>query len=152
MLLLLVLAIFLGALASLMERRGLEWASRISEVASFAVALAGLFLPVVPRLTAMLRGRRPPTPRQVREARGALAAALSEAWDGQETPESQLLHGSSMRVRFVLHDETVASGDTAISFAQVRESFSAEPRYRRVVLGKPGAGKTVLVCELAKQL
>src|SRR5215469_16252828 len=89
MLLLLVLAIFLGALASLMERRGLEWASRISEVASFAVALAGLFLPVVPRLTAMLRGRRPPTPRQVREARGALAAALSEAWDGQETPESQ---------------------------------------------------------------
>src|SRR5215831_4085040 len=102
MLLLVGAALGLGVLAELMKRNGLDWAAKISEVASLAVALAGLLLPTIPRLADMFRERRPLTPKQVREARDALAAALSAGWGAEEpSAESYVLQTLPMRVRFV---------------------------------------------------
>ena len=125
-------------------------------------------MPAVPHIAGMFRKRPPPTLKQVQEARDALAATLSEGWSGEGSPtEPDVLQVLPMRVRFALLSEDVVSGGPADpgspvvsecaagegdEFAGVRESFSAEPSYRRVVLGKPGAGKTVLITELAVQL
>lgn len=161
------LALGLGVVAELMKRHGLDWAAKISEIASFAVALVGFVLPSVPWLANMFRERRPLTSKQVREARDSLAAALSEGWQGEEPSASDALQILPMHVRFAPLSEDVVSDVAAhpnspiISaqtpgavdeFASVRESFSGQPPYRRVVLGKPGAGKTILITELAEQL
>ena len=37
-------------------------------------------------------------------------------------------------------------------FASIAEIFAAPPRYRRIILGAPGAGKSVLVAELQRTL
>lgn len=163
MLLLIGLAIGLGLLAWLLSERGLDWVAKFSEVASFVVACAALLLPTARGIAERLRDR-PPTEEQIRKAQAYLKAVLQERWTAAEPSlESRVYEALPIQMRFAPADEDVTSG-TAVAdataqgrnyggdFAGVLATFSQEPPYRRVVLGDAGAGKTVLVTELARKL
>jgi NACHT domain len=162
-LLLVTLAIGLGLLAWLLSRKGLDWAAKISEIASFGLACAAFLWPVIRGFVEQLRDR-PPSEMQIKDARAGLKAILQERWRAEKgSHESRVYEALPMRIRFAPTTEAANSSTDAIDmttdsqscegeFSDVLAAFSQEPRYRRVVLGDAGAGKTVLVTELARQL
>ncbi len=163
---LLLIAFAIGALwlGRFLAHRGLEWAAKFSEVASFVLAVAGVLAAPFGKITQWLRGPQPPTLEQIASAASRLRAALTAALD---TEGSEVYEDQPMQVRFGPWAEFAAaqvSLDTsspdvptadqplAGDFGSVVEAFSREPRFRRVVLGEAGAGKSVLVAELQRRL
>ncbi len=144
--------------------KGLDWAVKISAIAVVALAFTGPLMGPGSKITSWLRRPQPPTPEEIASARNHLRAALSGAWS---EGESEVYEDVPMRVGFAewagafdSHarydparvDAPAAAQPLTGDFDSVADSFSQKPRYRRVVLGEPGAGKTVLVTELQRQL
>ena len=161
---LVVIAVGAFGLSRLLGHEGLEKAAKISEVVSMFLALAGLLVAPFGRIVRWLRGPQPPTAAEAADAienlRAALTAALNA--DGSDVYEDQ-----PMLVRFAPQAEDPAAHGSldarsggaptpeqshAGDFDSVVDAFSQRPRFRRVVLGEGGAGKTVLVTELQRQL
>jgi NACHT domain len=159
-----------GALgAVLVTFTGSSWHILVLALACLAaVTLLLLIIAGLAPLSRIFRWARRPqmlTPEEIDRARISLHAALSGAWseDGSEVYED-----FPMRVSFAPWTEDVSSqrcqeaaargGDSvakrfqAGDFNSVAEAFSQVPRYRRVVLGEAGAGKTVLMAELQRRL
>jgi hypothetical protein len=148
----------------LLRHKGLDWAVKFSAIAVVVFAITGPMVGPVGRVVSWLRKPQPPTPEEIISARNNLQAALSGAWSekGSEVYEylpmpvtftrwieavgSQGPHGA------VPSDAPAARQSQAGAFDSVADAFSHEPRYRRVVLGEAGAGKTVLVTELQRKL
>jgi hypothetical protein len=168
MLLLIGLAIGLFWLARLLSDRGLDWAAKVSEVASLVVALIGLLLPAGGKIAEWLRPVAPPSQQEIDSARARLQTALRERWR-EEKPSPEVYEAAPMRVRFEVTQvagvmppggpDAAASADATATeqrqagdFDSVLDVFSWHPPYRRIVLGEAGAGKTVLVTELARRL
>jgi hypothetical protein len=117
-----------------------------------AVAVVALIIAGLAPLgrIARLAGRpQPATPEEIDRARINLHAALSGAWSQEG---SEVYGDLPMRVRFARADGAGPKRSQAGDFNSVAEAFSQVPRYRRVVLGEAGAGKTVLVTELQRRL
>ena len=163
---LLLIAVAIGTLwlGRYLSHRGLEWAAKFSEVASFVLAVAGVVAAPFGKVAQWLRGPQPPTLEQVASAGSRLRAALIAAWDAEG---SEIYEDQPMQVRFSPWAEFVdrqipsdaASADVPAGgqsstgdFRGVVEAFSREPRLRRVVLGEAGAGKSVLVAEFQRKL
>jgi NACHT domain len=163
---LLLIAVAIGVLwlGRYLAHRGLEWAAKFSEVASFVLAVAGVLAASFGKFAQWLRGTQPPTLERIASAGSRLRAALNAAWDAEG---SEVYEDQPMQVRFspwadvvgrrVLPDGAspdmpTAGQPSAGDFRSVVEAFSREPRFRRVVLGEAGAGKSVLVAELQRKL
>lgn len=162
----LLIAVAIGALwlGIFLSHRGIEWAARFSEIASFVLAVAGVLAAPFGKVAQWLRGPQPLTMQQIVGAESRLRATLTAAWDAEG---SAVYQDQPMHVRFSSWAEVVdrqvlpdvpwpdvpaAGQPSAGDFRGVAEAFSCEPRFRRVVLGEAGAGKTVLVAELQRRL
>ena len=163
-LLLIVVAIGALWLGRFLSHRGLEWAAKFSEVASFVLAVAGVVAAPFGKIAQWLRGPKPPTLEQIASDASRLRAALTAASDAEG---SEVYENQPMQVRFspwaesvdrqalpdaVGPDVSTAGQPPDGDFGHVVEAFSREPRFRRVVLGEAGAGKSVLVAELQRKL
>jgi len=122
-------------------------------------AIFTVFAPVLTFLGFLIAHRRgifrflkeqPPTTEELNEARKNLHSALSAAWSEDV---SEVYEDRPMRVRFgPWKPETGESQAGVGDFTSVAKDFAEEPRYRRVILGEAGAGKSVLVGELQRKL
>jgi hypothetical protein len=163
-LLLISVAIAVIWVIALLRHKGLDWTVKYSAIALVIFAITGPLPGPVGQVASWLRKPQPPTPEEIISARNNLQAALSGAWSEKGSEVYEYL---PMRVRFTRQAEAVglpgpydparadalaARPSRAGDFDSVAEAFSQEPRYRRVVLGEAGAGKTVLVTELQRKL
>ena len=129
--------------------RPLDWWVAIFTIFGSVAALAGL----MPRgdrtgIARFLRRPQPPTADEIATARKNLHAALSGAWSDDV---SEVYEDEPMHVRFTVWPpdaDQLQAGD----FESVAEAFARKPRYRRVVLGTAGSGKSVLMAELQRKL
>jgi tetratricopeptide (TPR) repeat protein len=160
-----LLAVALGVLwgGRLASHNGLDWAAKVSEVASFVLALGGVLVAPFGKLAQWLRGPQQPTLEQLASARDRLESALAAAWSEEGT---EVYDDLPMRVRFGPWSDGIPQAPLGVSgaamsatnlsasgeFDSVVEVFAREPRFRRVVLGESGSGKTVLVAELQRKL
>jgi NACHT domain len=162
--LLIAVAIGVFILSRLLTGKGLAWVAQASEVASLVLVVVGVLVVPVGRVAGWVRRPQPPTPEEIAAARNNLQAALSGAWSEEG---SEVYEDLPMRVRFgpwieavdsqgpqdaARVDAPAAEQSQAGGFDSIADAFSQEPRYRRVVLGEAGAGKTVLVTELQRKL
>jgi hypothetical protein len=162
-----VLAAGAAWLGVFLSRRGLDEAAKVCEVASFVLAAGAVLLPAAGRVVRWL-----PAPRlkdeQVDSDVADLAAALRIQGRGYEGALSGLYvyDRLPMPVRWRAANEFSsesrpgapdagsaihAEGLTG-TFDEVLEYFRQLPDSRLVVLGRAGAGKTVLATELARRL
>jgi tetratricopeptide (TPR) repeat protein len=138
-------------LIAFLARHGFDWSAKFSEIASFVLAVLVVLLPAAGRLALWL-----PTPRLRSEQIAADVSDLAAALRAQGRTEA-VLPGVSvydrlpMRVRWESADAGSESERTG-SFYDVIELFRELPEQRLVVLGEAGAGKSVLVTELARSL
>jgi hypothetical protein len=119
-------------------------------VAAFAL-LCLIFAGLVPlgKIADWAGRAQPATPEEIDRARINLHATLSGAWSQEG---SEVYQDLPMRVRFARVDGAAPKRLQIGDFDSVAKAFSQVPRYRRVVLGEAGAGKTVLVTELQRRL
>lgn len=134
-----------------LARHGLAWSSEFSGIASFALAALVALLTAAGRLGIWL-----PAPRvradQIAADISDLAAVLREQGRTKAAlPGVSLYDRLPMRVRW----ESAGAGpggESSGTFHDVIEFFTELPDQRLVVLGEAGAGKSVLVTELARSL
>jgi hypothetical protein len=137
----------------------------LAAVATTALAVL-IFIGLMPfsGISRWTRRPQPPSPEEIDQARVNLHAALSGAWSEEG---SEVYEDVPMRVKFapwtgvvtpqvvreaVRTDGPASKRSQTGNFNTVAETFARSPRYRRVVLGEAGAGKTVLVAELQRRL
>lgn len=147
-----VLAAVAVGLGIFLRRHGFDWAAKFSEVASFAVALAALVLPVAARIILWQ-----PVPRikdeQVANDVNDLAAALRARGRIEAVaPGVSVYDRLPMPIRWEPAQELTADNGQPGTFNEVLEYFRQLPEPRLVILGDAGAGKTVLAIELARRL
>jgi hypothetical protein len=155
-------AFAVGWLGVVMSHKGLDRLAKLSEIASFVLVAAGLLVAPFGKIGQWLRGPQPITSEELAKALTRLQATLNAAWVEEGSGIYEYL---PMEVRFAAWPE--AGGQTtggageweadglgylAGDFDDVAEVFARKPRYRRIVLGEAGAGKTVLVKELQRSL
>ena len=142
-----------------LSHKGLDWAAKAGEVASAAIAAIGFLVTPFGKIADWLRGPRPPTLEEIARARNALHSALNAAWREEG---AGIYLDFPMQVRFARCQGSVAQSpppDGALpgqglagDFGNIVDAFTRDPPFRRIVLGAPGAGKTVLVTELQRRL
>jgi len=160
-----VLAGGVAWLSTFLSSRGMDWAARFSEIASFVLAGLGL----VPLLAGKI-AQWVPAPKikdeQVNDDVNSLAAALrAQGRDAAVLLGANVYDRLPMPIRWepardvagtgpgLIEDEMGAHGDSLTgTFDEVLEFFRQLPEPRLVVLGEAGAGKTVLAAELARRL
>lgn len=138
-------------LTSFLARHGFDWSAKFSEIASFVLAVLVALLPAAGQLALWL-----PAPRVRAEQITADVSDLAAALRAQGRAEAALPGVSvydrlPMRVRWESADAEPGDGSTG-TFHDVIEFFRGLPEQRLVVLGEAGAGKSVLVTELARSL
>lgn len=137
-------SIGLYLLGGYLYRRGLSQADQLASVGAFFLALLALLGPLVLRLVGWTRRPPPLTDVDVPAILDQLAADLDARWAGEE--RIRRIHDPApLTVRWRRTD----GADHAGSLAE--EYLRAEPA-RLVVLGAPGAGKSVLVIRLLREL
>jgi hypothetical protein len=136
------LAVFLG-------HKGVDWASKFSEVASFALALAGAVIPIA-RGALHWPHLRPISSDEIEADIAALAAGLSKQWERQRSLRRlESDQASTMRLRWEMPTE---KDNPSGRFEDVLLAFSLARKHRLLILGPSGAGKSTLAQELARQL
>lgn len=164
--LLALVALGVYLLGRFLSTKGMSWAGEFGSIASFF--LAG-FVFVVPLFGRWLRGAPPPSLVSVAQAGDDLAATLARQW----TEEEQLRRINDPRplpVRWevtsmaetamlgtpygVISDDVNALPLSAFAgqFNEILPVFNRVPGRRLVILGPAGAGKSVLVMKLAREL
>lgn len=144
------------------------WASELGGAASVFIAAYTLFSPALNRLYGWLLGPAPTSPVAVDQAGDDLAGALGRQW-AEEDRLRRVNDPRPLPVRFEVTPAALAampgvpgsSGDDAASvppgelagqFDDVLAVFERVPSRRLVILGAAGAGKSVLVMKLAREL
>jgi hypothetical protein len=139
--------------------KGILWASEFGTIGALFVAIVALFIPV---LGHWLRGPAPMSQVGVVQAGDDLATSLGEQWAGEDrlrrindprplpvrwdvTPTAQAAMAG------VPHEED-SWADLAGKFTDIRATFERIQWRRLVILGAAGAGKSVLVVKLAREL
>jgi len=149
-----------------LSHRGLDWAAKFSEIASFVLAACGVLVPVASKFARWL-----PAPRlkdeQVESDVAGLAAALRVQGRLDRAVSGLYVYDRlPMPVRWQpsieqspgLHTSQADPGPAADpdpasgTFDDVLDYFRGLSESRLLVLGEAGAGKTVLVTELARRL
>jgi tetratricopeptide (TPR) repeat protein len=146
LLLLIVVISGLLWLSEVLSHKGLDWASKFSEVASFVLAVTALLVPVFRGAFRWSR-LRPISGKEIEADVESLAAALRGQLDGGKSAWVPATSGAPpMRLRWEIPTEQVsgALGDVGAAFLVAQR--------RLVVLGASGSGKSTLVWELARRL
>ncbi len=153
-------------LAFYLRSRGLDWASKFSEVASFVLAAATILMSLVGKIVHWLPAPRI-TDQQIDTDAADLAAALRIQGRFEGVLSGRYVYDRlPMPVRWTQTEQfsyAPARGEPSPSlldpgggitgtFDQVLEYFKQLPEARLLVLGPAGSGKTVLVTELARRL
>ncbi|MGN9909035.1 NACHT domain-containing protein [Phytohabitans sp. LJ34] len=135
------------------SRNGLEWADKAASVAAFFLALGVVAMPAFRRTSRWL-SRAPLSDVDVPRAMADLAAVLR----GNLAAEERLRKVNDPRplpVRWEvvgMASGTPAGGDLAGEYADIQPVFARLPARRLVILGAAGAGKSVLLTRLARDL
>lgn len=142
---LLTAAVFVVTL--FLARHGFDWSAKFSEIASFVLAVFLALVPVAGRLALWLPAPRVKDDQIATDVSNLAAALRAQGRDEMALPGASVYDRLPMRVRW-------ESAGAAIhgSFYDVIEFFNGLPEQRLVVLGEAGAGKTVLVTEIARSL
>ncbi|MEU7872500.1 PH domain-containing protein [Dactylosporangium sp. NPDC049140] len=144
-----VLIVAAGAifgLGLLLQRRGLDWADKFGSAASLMIAAVALLHPLLAGALRWVRGtariRRDELPGAGADLAAALGRQLAreDRWRRTHDPRPLPVRWRS------------ADGAHAGSYADIADRFLALPGRRLVILGPAGAGKTVLVLKLARDL
>jgi hypothetical protein len=147
-----VLSIGAAWLIFFLRRHGFDWSAKFSEISSFALAALVVLVPVIGRI-----GLRLPAPRikdeQVENDVNDLAAALrARARIEEVLPGVGIYDRLPMPVRWKPVQQAASEDGHIGTFDEVLEYFKRLPEPRLMVLGGAGAGKSILVSELARRL
>ena len=165
MVLLVLLVVGLFLLGRFLQARGIIWAGAFGDIAGFFLAIC---LAVGPFLIGRLRG--PPSGwTGIARAANDLAKALGRELadedrqrrvnDPYPLPVSWDVTPSAQQAMLLLHDQLAHDHAAAAAlktlggkFDEILSTFQRVPSRRLVILGSAGAGKSVLVTELAREL
>ena len=139
----LIVCIFL-----LVRHTSLDRGSKLSEVASFVLALALVLIPVIIKTFRWLSLKRI-TDDEIEADAAELAAGLRGEWEREQSLRREDDAITAMRLRWEMPTER---GDLHGSFGEILLAFSLTSSRRLVILGDSGAGKSTLVLELARGL
>jgi tetratricopeptide (TPR) repeat protein len=147
----LLLAAAAAWLTSFLARRGFDWSAQFSEIASLILAVLLALLQAAGQLALRL-----PAPKVRADQIAADVSDLAVALRAQGRTEAALpgvnvYDRLPMRIRWESADAESRGGSTG-TFNDVIEFFRELPEQRLVVLGEAGAGKSVLVTDLARSL
>ena len=155
---LILLAAGTWLLSSYLRAKGMAWAGNFGSFASAVLGVAALLTPIGSRLLGGVRGPPPVSRIDIPQARDDLAAALAMQWADEE----RLRRINDPRPLPVRWDagpaEALAQGAPALpdglagQFDDIAQLFGRLPSRRLVILGDAGAGKSVLVIKLAREL
>lgn len=143
-----VLAVGVYGAGRLFAAKGLDWADKVSSVVSAALALLGLAVGVLVRLWRLAPEPRLVSEQDIAQTGDDLAAALGRLWAGEE--RLRRVHDPRpMPIRWDSADPARAAFGW---YGDVLAFFRDLPARRVVFLGSAGAGKSVLVVKLARDL
>jgi len=140
--------------------KGLAWAANFSSVAAAVLAAVALLMPLLSRLVQTLSTQPSLSRTSIPQARDDLAAALVREW----AEEERLRQINDPRPLPVRRDVTstasaatatagnATTGDFAGQFDRILTLFSRLSPSRLIILGRAGAGKSILVIKLARDL
>jgi hypothetical protein len=164
----LLLAVGAAWLGLFLRHKGLSWAVSFSAIAGFVFAGLALAGPVVKKLVRWGLGHVPGSRPDIRKVRDDLARSLRQQW-----ADSERLHQvNDPRPLPVRWEVTQTSRDTAPAaagtlpatsaqepsagacgqFDDIAAAFRGISAHRLIILGGPGAGKSILVTKLAHDL
>jgi hypothetical protein len=136
--------------------KGLDWADKASSVASAVLAAVAVVLAGLSQLRRLV-SRRPVSDQDLRQARDDLAAELGRRWADEE--RLRRIHNPRplpIRWEVTASARAATPGRTpdpvAGRYPDVHAFFLGLPARRAVFLGTAGAGKSVLVVKLARDL
>ncbi|MBM2615811.1 NACHT domain-containing protein [Actinoplanes sp. LDG1-06] len=140
-------AALLFALGRVAAQHGLGWADQAASVCSLIVALVTLAMTFAQMLWSRGTGS---TPAEIGETQALeeLAVTLRRQWADEE----RLRRIHDPRPLPVSWDVIDAPADLTGSFTEVGTVFARIPTRRLIILGQAGAGKSVLVTRLARDL
>jgi hypothetical protein len=152
---LLVIAASTVWLSWYLRRKGFQWSATLGAVVAAYAAVAVIVIPVAGKLARALRGPEPLTGVSVVQAKADLATALSRDWAAAE--EWRRINDPwPMPVRWRLVSPVIGTTGAmrvAGRFDNVLALFMELPSpARMIVIGDAGAGKSVLVTRLARDL
>jgi NACHT domain len=155
------LAVGVFWLGQYLHSKGLVWAANSSSVAAAALAAVALLTPVLSRLLHTLSGPPPLSRTSIVQARDDLAVALAREW-AEEERLRQINDPRPLPVAWaVTPTARAASAATANAatidaaggqFETILSLFAQLSPPRLIILGRAGAGKSVLVIKLAREL
>jgi hypothetical protein len=147
-----------------LSARGFNWASEFSSVASLVLAVATVLGPLLARVYGWLRGPRPISSKGIVRAADDLALVLGRQWVEEERLR-RVNDPGPLPVRWEVTAAAAAAmpgvprGDAGVpwhglsgQFGDILSVFYRVPSRRLVILGRAGAGKSVLAIKLASEL
>lgn len=143
-----VLAAGIYGAGHLLAAKGLDWADKVSGVVSVALTLLGLAAGVLVRLMRRTPARRLVSEQEITQAGDDLAAALGR----RLAREERLRRVHDPRPLPVRWESAVPARTASGRYDDVRAFFLGLAAPRVMFLGAAGAGKSVLVMKLARDL
>jgi NACHT domain len=157
--LLILLAAGLFWLGRYLRGKGIAWASEFSSVASLFIAIMAILAPVILR---WLRNPAPMSQVSVSQAGDALAVSLGKQWaeedrlrrinDPRPLPVRWEVTPTAQKAMAGIPHQKLNEAQIAGRFTSIRDTFENIETRRLVILGAAGAGKSVLVVKLAREL
>jgi len=144
--LLLLMALAVLALGSLLSYRGLDWADKFGSAASVVIGVVALLYPVLSYVSGWFTESPPASVTPMAQAQDELAAVLARRWS-EEDRWHRIHDPRPLPVRYRLGHSRI-TGD----YNDIAEVFRGLAEHRLVILGTAGAGKSVLVVRLAREL
>ena len=151
--LLLLIAVAVLLLARYLHARGFAWAANFSNIASAVLAAIALLIPVVAGLVRSLRSPPPISRMSIPQIRDDFALTLAREW-GAEERWRRINDPRPMPVRWqITPTADTPSRVVGGRFDEIMPHYMRLPSPRRmIILGDAGAGKSVLVLRLARDL
>ncbi|MER6912570.1 NACHT domain-containing protein [Streptomyces sp. NPDC000594] len=157
-----------GVFAALVTARSLEFGNQVASILALLVSLAGLGIEVVRGARAAQALRE--SPEDMRRTAAGLAEAVTEQWQEEarsrrlQDPEPLPLRWTPSEAHLSDHWVNIATDPDRLGHLpdraevltgqldEVAGMYARIPSRRLVVLGEPGAGKTVLLLQLTLDL